>query len=170
MKISLPHPEPQYQQSATATATIKKKRHYTKNRIGRQPQQRVTCTVCLKPGAVWYYQNKKKNSIIYEHRDEPPIKEFTYRGKKMKRYRRCNTTFTENPIESVLKNERKEIMQQQQEQKQMKKEQQQSQDWQKLYADLIHELKGIVYDIDGETAIRMIKNIRRMLDHLAKNG
>lgn len=84
---------------------VKKKRSYMRNKVGLA-QKRVTCTVCLKPGCVWYYENKKHNSIIYEHRDEPPIKDYEYRGQKYKRYRRCHTgVFKENPMDSILSKE-----------------------------------------------------------------
>jgi hypothetical protein len=53
---------------------------------GKRP--RMICTTCLKPGAVQYI-NRKTKAVIYEHRDEPPVREFMYRGQKMYRYRRC---------------------------------------------------------------------------------
>src|SRR5580765_3905317 len=59
---------------------------------------RMLCTVCMNKDslAVRYYVNTKlKNGKIirtmeYEHRDEPPIKEYNYKGKIVKSYRRCH--------------------------------------------------------------------------------
>lgn len=56
----------------------------------------MICTVCMKPNAVRYYiPSKNKDgsttrSLVYEHRDEPPIKTYEYEGKgKIHSYRRC---------------------------------------------------------------------------------
>jgi hypothetical protein len=55
----------------------------------RQP--RATCPICLKPAVMYSYvtpQGKKR--LTFEHRDEPPIGEYTYRGDRVFRYRRCS--------------------------------------------------------------------------------
>jgi hypothetical protein len=58
---------------------------------GRRKRTRSTCSVCFKPGAIRYI-NPKTKLTVYEHRDEPAIREYTSptTGKKYCRYRRCN--------------------------------------------------------------------------------
>jgi hypothetical protein len=64
---------------------------------GTQKAPRMQCTVCWKP-AVRYYEKKwDKNGnlirrkMVYEHRDEEPVRIDIYKGKKYKRYRRCSS-------------------------------------------------------------------------------
>ena len=58
---------------------------------------RMQCSICDKPNAVRYFIRKKLKSgevvtkIVYEHRDEPPVGEFYFRGKKLFSYRRCQS-------------------------------------------------------------------------------
>lgn len=119
---------------ASLVQQTKKKRPYKRNKDGLT-QRRVTCTVCLKPGAVWYYADKKQNNIIYEHRDEPPVREYYYKNEKTKRktYRRCHTGVSkENPMDAILKNTQEEAQQQQQEQVHQIEEP----DWKKMYFEM----------------------------------
>ena len=58
-----------------------------KKRTGKEPKPRIACSICGKPAI--RYVNRKKGTVEYEHRDDPPILEFLYRGHMMKRYRRC---------------------------------------------------------------------------------
>jgi hypothetical protein len=53
----------------------------------RGKRERVICTICQKPAVMYISKGKR---IAYEHRDEPPIGEYWYRGKKYERYRRCD--------------------------------------------------------------------------------
>jgi hypothetical protein len=72
-----------------------------KRRGHRQPRQRIACTICGKP-AVRYYQVKQRK-VEYEHRDEPPISEYHYRGKVYKRYRRCyGGSIVKNGLEGIM--------------------------------------------------------------------
>lgn len=67
-----------------------------KTLVGKAP--RMLCTVCRKPDSLavrYYTETKRKDGTIvrrmrYEHRDEPPVKEYIYKGKKMNRYRTCH--------------------------------------------------------------------------------
>lgn len=61
-----------------------------KKQSGHKKSPRMLCTVCFKGPAVRYI-NKKTGIVTYEHRDEPPIREFFYRNEKHKRYtyRQC---------------------------------------------------------------------------------
>ena len=70
---------------------------------GRPKTPRFTCSVCFKPGAVRYI-NPKTNLTIYEHPDEPPIKEYISptTGKKYFRYRRCNGGKPLGSLEQLL--------------------------------------------------------------------
>lgn len=76
-----------------------KKRHPREDNKDKKTQKapRMQCTVCWKP-AVRYYEKKwDKNGnlirrkMIYEHRDEDPVRIDIYKGKKYKRYRRCSS-------------------------------------------------------------------------------
>ena len=66
--------------------------------------QRMQCSICLKPNAIRYITHKKSKSgqvqtiIVYEHRDEPPIREFYHKNKKMYAYRRCHSGITHNGL------------------------------------------------------------------------
>jgi hypothetical protein len=138
-----------------------KKRSRARNKIkgiGKSP--RTQCTVCGKT-AVRYYDKHytkdgrlKSRNMIYEHRDEPPIKEFIYRGIKHKQYRRCNAgpvqeglpLIYENRPSLVLIDETEEYMK-------VKNEL-------VLSKDDLKELDEIANDITGEEAKRILKNIR----------
>jgi hypothetical protein len=120
----------------------------------KSKRPRVPCAICNKPAIMYKGKTKKGQvTLIFEHRDEPPIREFIYKGRhKMYTYRRCDggvvkQTGLPQPKEPEQKQERK-----------------QRQNYEQRYIDLLQELKNIVYDIDGDTAIRMIKNIRRMIE------
>jgi hypothetical protein len=77
---------------------------------GKRPL--MTCITCGKPGAVRYI-NKSSGQIIYEHRQEPPIKEEFYRGQKRYIFRRCSGGYVGQTIENVLEHgiqSKKQIM------------------------------------------------------------
>lgn len=68
----------------------------TKTKRRSSDEQRMLCTMCGKPNATRFYQLKKRKDgsvdryVIYEHPDEPPVKEYMYEGKKIIRYRQCH--------------------------------------------------------------------------------
>lgn len=66
-----------------------------------QKQQRVECIKCHKPAVLYRAGREGKVQIVYEHRDEPPIAEFIYKGSKMYRYRRCSGGFSQNGLEVI---------------------------------------------------------------------
>lgn len=75
-----------------------KKRHpreFNKEKEGKAP--RMVCTVCWKPAVRYYLKKYDRDSnlierrMVYEHRDEPPIRVWKYRGRQNKTYRRCNS-------------------------------------------------------------------------------
>lgn len=79
----------------------------------RPKMPRMICTVCLQPNAIRYYHvHKKKDGtvsrqLIYEHRDEAPLKEYWYitkAGRKQHhfRYRRCNAGVVKAADLSIL--------------------------------------------------------------------
>jgi hypothetical protein len=119
--------------------------------------KRVTCPICMKP-AVAYYAKRKSGSvkITYEHRDEPPVREFIYRGRQYFRHRRCNGGTVKADAQLPEREEAQAAAA-------AAAEAPTDIDYKKMYLDLSQELYNIVYDLDGETAIRMVKNIRRMI-------
>lgn len=59
--------------------------------VGKKHQPRATCPICLKPALMYSHITPKgKKRLTFEHRDEPPIGEYMYRGNRVFRYRRCN--------------------------------------------------------------------------------
>ena len=62
-------------------------------------KQRVECIKCHKPAILYRTGRVGKVQIIYEHRDEPPIADFVYKGKQMHRYRRCSGGYRQDGLE-----------------------------------------------------------------------
>lgn len=99
--------EPETTTTTTTTKEIEKPQSAAaKTRTtggGRRKRPRITCTVCFKPGAIRYI-NPKTKLTVYEHRGEPPIKEYTSptTGKKYFRYRRCNGGRPVEGLEQLL--------------------------------------------------------------------
>jgi hypothetical protein len=107
----------------------------TIDRQTRSKTPRVTCTVCFKPAIKYYIKKKLKSGetvrdLVYEHRDEEPVKEFYHRGKRMFRYRRCNQGRVKDSSSLF-------------------KEDDTGKDYKKMYWDLIDNLRKIVEDADG---------------------
>jgi hypothetical protein len=108
----------------------------------------------MKPNAVRYYiqatvSGEKVTKMVYEHRDEPPESWNTWKGKKVARYRRCYAGIVSNglpllkDVESgnkTLKNYKREI------------------------TESLKELSDIAYDIGGDDAKRILKNIWRWVE------
>ena len=98
--------------------------------------------------------------IVFEHRDEGPTREFICRGKKSATYRRCYTgvirdglpfleekeAAVEGTTEQIVKEETKEL------------------DYKKIFQDHIDEINEIAFDISGEEAKRILKNLWRYLN------
>jgi hypothetical protein len=132
--------------------SVRKPRRTGPRRGGGRPKEpRMICTVCFKPNAVRYYVKKKLKrtgemvrNMVYEHRDELPIKEFYYKGHRMFRYRRCNAGRVKSGLPFIDEdNSRK--------------------DYKKMYWDLLSELTNIVYGIDERTAVRIVKDIKGII-------
>lgn len=89
--------------------------------------------------------------MVYEHRDEPPEAWNTWNGKKIPRYRRCYAGIVRNGL--PLLNDRNssefsnEIIV----------------DYKMEFAESIRELSNIAYDINGDDAKRILRNILRWI-------
>lgn len=141
-------------------------------KTGKSPRMR--CTVCLKPAVRYYnkYYSKSgelvRREIVYEHRDEPPVKEDIYNGKKYLRYRRCNAGTVKEGLPLIVESEiqQRNQHQQQQQQQQPQSQQQEQENSTDYLAEMVYslrELDEISHDISGEDAKRILKNIWRWI-------
>jgi hypothetical protein len=126
---------------------------------GRSP--RMTCTVCMKPNAVRYYiqatvSGEKVTKMIYEHRDEPPESWRTWKGKRIPTYRRCHAGIVKHGLPLLKDKNNRES------------NDEAFKDYKIEFADSLSELRDIAYDISGEDAKRILKNIWRWVDQKQK--
>ena len=122
---------------------------------GKPQRPRVTCTICMKPAVRYYIMQKQGGEMVrkitYEHRDEPPIREdMSKNGSVRRRYRRCYTGVIHNGLPFVEERE--------------EEEKKSGLDYKNKYEDTIHELGEIAFDISGEEAARILKNLQRYLE------
>jgi hypothetical protein len=122
---------------------------------GKPQRPRVTCTICMKPAVRYYIMQKQGGEMVrkitYEHRDEPPIREdMSKNGSVRRRYRRCYTGVIHNGLPFVEERE--------------EEEEKSGLDYKNKYEDTIHELSEIAFDISGEEAKRILKNLQRYLE------
>jgi hypothetical protein len=118
----------------------------------------MTCTVCMKPNAVRYYvqatvSGERVTKMVYEHRDDPPASWNTWKGKKIPRYRRCYAGIVSNGL-PLLKDAEpgdKTFM-----------------NYKREFAESLSELSDIAYDISGDDAKRILKNIWRWAEQKQK--
>jgi hypothetical protein len=118
--------------------------------------------------AVRYYimpkvAGKTVKKIVYEHRDEGPIREFIYRGKKSASYRRCYTGVIREGLPFLEEKEEK-LAAIEGKTEQIVKEETKGLDYKKIFQDHIHEINEIAFDISGEEAKRILKNLWRYLN------
>lgn len=121
---------------------------------GKRQRPRVTCTICMKPAVRYYIMQKQGGGMVrkitYEHRDEPPIREdMSKNGSVRKRYRRCYTGVIHNGLPFMEERE---------------EEEKSGLDYKNKYEDTINELSEIAFDISGEEAKRILKNLQRYLE------
>ena len=107
--------------------------------------------------------------IVYEHRDEGPIRELTCKGKKRFAYRRCYTGVILDGLPLIKEDEekipeKKAIETKQQQQQLRNKETIELVDYKNIFQDHIHEINEIAFDISGEEAKRILKNLWRYLN------
>ncbi len=87
--------------SVSQIAVLEKPMSIRSKQKSKHKDERMICTVCLKPGAIRYLYPERKQ-LIYVHRDEPPIGERIYRGSKLKVYRRCSATIKDESLQSLI--------------------------------------------------------------------
>jgi hypothetical protein len=109
----------------------------------------------MKPAVRYYIMQKQGGEMVrkitYEHRDEPPIREdMSKNGSVRRRYRRCYTGVIHNGLPFVEERE--------------EEEKKSGLDYKNKYEDTIHELGEIAFDISGEEAARILKNLQRYLE------
>lgn len=134
---------------------------------------RETCTECKKP-AVRYYTNEytkdgalRRRIMVFEHRDELPVKEYWYTTKKGKkqhhfRYRRCNAGVVTEGIPLISEQQAPPP------QPKVKSKSTNISSRAKHFSshttkliEALEELQEILYDTSGEEAKRILKNVRR---------
>jgi hypothetical protein len=122
---------------------------------------RMTCTVCMKPNAVRYYiqasvSGEKVTKMVYEHRDELPTMWRTWKGKKIPTYRRCHAGIVRNGL-PLLKDKTN-----------TESDNKLFRNYKKEFTDSLRELSDIAYDISGDDAKRILKNIWRWVEQKQK--
>jgi predicted ATP-binding protein involved in virulence len=96
--------------------------------------------------------------MIYEHRDEAPIREYIYRGQKYLRYRRCHGGTVQDSLPFI---DEKQVVTTTEEKEE--KEIDKSKHYKEMIAHL-KELDEISHDISGEESKRILRNIWRWID------
>jgi hypothetical protein len=127
----------------------------------RKPSRRsprMTCTVCMKPNAVRYYiqatvSGERVTKMVYEHREEPPESWNTWKGKKIPRYRRCYAGIVSNGLPLLKDAESRNNS---------------LKNYKREFAESLKELSNIAYDIGGDDAKRVLKNIWRWVEQKQK--
>lgn len=140
-------------------------------KTGKSP--RMQCTICGKPAVRYYTTRYSKDgkvvsrTMVYEHRDEPPIRDYIYRNQKYPRYRRCNAGIVKGGLPLMQEPKEEEQQRQLKPRPEQQQEQQESRHEEKDYlAEMIYTLKEldeISHDISGEESKRILKNIWRWL-------
>lgn len=130
---------------------------------------RMICTVCGKQAVRYYqkhYQKGKvvRRSLIYEHRDEPPIREFIYRGRKSKTYRRCDAGTVTDGLPFVEDPKEEKHPQEQHAMAAALVEESEEKDYLTEMIFSLKELDEISHDISGDESKRILKNIWRWLE------
>jgi hypothetical protein len=121
----------------------------------------------MKP-AVRYYitpkvAGKTVKKIVYEHREEPPASWNLFKGKKVPRYRRCYTGVIRDGLPFLEEKEEK-LAAIEGTTEQIVKEETKELDYKKIFQDHLHEINEIAFDISGEEAKRILKNLWRYLN------
>jgi hypothetical protein len=112
----------------------------------------------MKPNAVRYYiqarvSGERVTKMVYEHREERPESWNTWKGKKIPRYRRCYAGIVSNGL-PLLKDAESGI--------------ETFRDCKREFTESLRELSDIAYDISGDDAKRILKNIWRWVEQKQK--
>jgi hypothetical protein len=115
----------------------------------------------MKPNAVRYYiqaivSGERVTKMVYEHRDEHPASWRTWRGKKIPTYRRCYAGIVRNGLPLLNDNVDTES------------NNRAFRNYKIEFIDSMRELNDIAFDITGDDAKRILKNIWRWLEQKQK--
>ena len=126
----------------------------------------------MKPAVRYYISAKvageKVKKIVYEHRDEGPIREFIYRGKKSATYRRCYTGVIRDGL-PILQEKEERLGTIEGTTEQVVKEETKELDFKKIFQDHMHDINEIAFDISGEEVKRNLKHLWRYLNEQSRD-